>query len=317
MAAYALVGAHIIPRGDIVPPGEYIAPYPRRGFLHPSAEARPAERPSRSTPLGELWGDISRPSNFSFLSSRASDISPFLVPTGCSSGSTPKSTSPADFWSLFNEDPLDENHRFWVNRLFLFAHPSGRARRRLRAAIRHPDDKSRQDARARRAHQAPARHTDDTAEGPPGGRIVGVRMSYHRPPGNQPPQAEAAIAEHSPWGASRHRQVWRHESPNTATLLPSRHRPRPSGRGHCPSAILGSVPLGEEASMEEAEPSMQAPSLNTKYLGRDGVEPIIQSSSIGRGSWHPPVAGGVDVRGRTFHAGTLPKYEVFGEGRVG
>jgi hypothetical protein len=45
----------------------------------------------------------------------------------CSSGSTPKSTSLADFWSLFNEEPLDENRRFWVKRLFLLAPLTDRA----------------------------------------------------------------------------------------------------------------------------------------------------------------------------------------------
>jgi hypothetical protein len=45
-----------------------------------------------------------------------------------------------DFWRSFNEDPLDENHLYKSNRLFLFAHPTGRARtssplgRRLPAA---------------------------------------------------------------------------------------------------------------------------------------------------------------------------------------
>ena len=43
------------------------------------------------------------------LSTGAEFVLPFLVPLGCSSGSTPKSTPRADFWSPNNEKPLDEN----------------------------------------------------------------------------------------------------------------------------------------------------------------------------------------------------------------
>src|SRR5450759_4683695 len=103
---------------------------------------------------------ISPPCNSSSLSSRArpatlspegkrplgGDISPFFVLKHCSSGSITKSIHFPDFWSLFNEDPLDENLLSAAKELFLFAHPTGRARtssplgRRLPAAIRHPDD---------------------------------------------------------------------------------------------------------------------------------------------------------------------------------
>jgi hypothetical protein len=76
---------------------------------------------------------------------------------GCFSGSTPKSTSLADFWVPYNEEPLDENRPSEAKGLFLFGHPTPRVRR-------------------------------------------GVFKT---------PQAEAAT--------SRLRQVWLHESPNTAT----------------------------------------------------------------------------------------------------
>jgi hypothetical protein len=46
----------------------------------------------------------------------------------CSSGSIAKSILAADFWSPYNEEPLDENRDFGANELFLFAHPSGRVR---------------------------------------------------------------------------------------------------------------------------------------------------------------------------------------------
>ena len=96
---------------------------------------------------------ISPPCNSSSLSSRArpakrplgGDISPFFVLKHCSSGSITKSIHFPDFWSPFNEEPLDENRLFWVKRLFLFAHPTGRVcaePRRLHAAIGHAADKS-------------------------------------------------------------------------------------------------------------------------------------------------------------------------------
>jgi hypothetical protein len=45
-----------------------------------------------------------------------------------SSGSNTKSNPSPDFWSPYNEEPLDENHHFGAKYSFLFAHPSPRVR---------------------------------------------------------------------------------------------------------------------------------------------------------------------------------------------
>ena len=44
----------------------------------------------------------------------------------CSSGSNANSINLVDFWSQFNEDPLDENRHDEAKYLFLFAPPTGR-----------------------------------------------------------------------------------------------------------------------------------------------------------------------------------------------
>ena len=94
------------------------------------------------------------------------DISPFFVLKHCSSGSITKSIHFPDFWSPFNEEPLDDNRLFWVKRLFLFAHPTGRVLSQCGFMPQLAMPLTRVSGAARRAHsrstpwgQAPSRHT--------------------------------------------------------------------------------------------------------------------------------------------------------------
>jgi hypothetical protein len=99
------VEAHVNPNGDIVPHGEYIS-----------------SCPPRSAPIRGQKGLLINSSQ------RARHLSPFLVPNLRSSGSNTKSNPFPDFWSLYNEEPLDENHLPEANYSFLLGHTSPRVR---------------------------------------------------------------------------------------------------------------------------------------------------------------------------------------------
>ena len=62
----------------------------------------------------------------SYSSERARFLSPFFVPKHCSSGSIAISIHLVDFWSPYNEEPLEENCLSAPKELFLFARPTDR-----------------------------------------------------------------------------------------------------------------------------------------------------------------------------------------------
>jgi hypothetical protein len=105
---------------------------------------------------------------------------PFSAINIRSSGSNTKSNPLADFWSPYNEEPLDENYHFMGEYSFLFALPSDRVRelRRRQDAISHPDDPSR-----RGAHK------------------IDQNVKFHDQPSARPPHRRYRGV--SPWGTSR------------------------------------------------------------------------------------------------------------------